>query len=106
MIGNKNDLIMVGFILKEVSSELERIMAVDKINLLKCKEIGRKFLEELQSLPYNDQIEKKELWEKYLNYESDIRKYLLTGTESSTYKENPNFTKETRFLIKRVPKKF
>lgn len=99
MIGNKNDLIMVGFILKEVSSELERIRAVDERNLQKCKEIGRKFFVELQSLLYKDQVEKKELWEKYLNYESDIRKYLLTGIESSTYKENPNFTKETRLML-------
>jgi hypothetical protein len=85
MIGNQNDLIMVCFILKEVSSELERVRAVNETNLPKCKEIGRKFFEELQSLLYKDQIEKKELWGKYLKYESDIRKYLLTGIESSTY---------------------
>ena len=99
MIGNKNDLILVGFILKEVSSELERIRAVNETDLPKCKEIGRKFFEELQSLLDKDQIEKKELWGKYLKYKSDIRKYLLTGIESSTYKEHSNFTKETRLML-------
>lgn len=99
MIGNRNDLIMVGFLVKEVPVELERIRDVNERNLPKGKDIGRRFLEELQSLLNKDQIDKKEIWEKYFNYEEDIRKYLLTGIESSTYKENPNFTKETRLML-------
>jgi hypothetical protein len=99
MVGNRNDLMMVGFFLKEVSGELEEIRRSNERNLLKCKEKGRKFLEDLQSLLKMDQIDKREIWKKYGNYEGDIRKYLLNDIEASIYKESQNFTKETRLML-------
>lgn len=99
MIGNRNDLMMIGFLLKEVPVELERIRDVNERNFPKCKDIGRKFLEELQELLSKEQIDKKEIWKNYENYEKGIRKYLLNDIEASTYKESQNFTKETRLML-------
>jgi|GEM_PF-2039354 len=99
MIGNRNDLIMIGFLLKEVPVELERIKDTNEKNFPKCKNMGRKFLEELRELLSKDQIDKKEFWKNYENYKKGIRKYLLNDIEASTYKESQNFTKETRLML-------
>jgi hypothetical protein len=94
----RNELIIIGFLLKEVSFEIRRIKEINEKNLTRCKDVGRKFLEGLLSL-LEDEIENKEIWEKYQNYEKEVRKYLIGDIESSIYKESPDFTKETRTML-------
>ncbi|RZN43494.1 MAG: hypothetical protein EFT35_01160 [Methanophagales archaeon ANME-1-THS] len=98
MIIKRNDLIMVGFLLKEVSIEIRRVKEVNERNLIRCRETGRKFLEGLLSL-LDEEIATKEIWERYQNYKREIKSYLLIDIESSLYKENPGFTKETRTML-------
>jgi hypothetical protein len=98
MIIKRNELIIIGFLLKEVSLEIRRIKEINEKNLTRCKEVGRKFLEGLLSL-LEDKMENKEIWERYQNYEREIRKYHIAGVESSLYKENPDFTKGTREML-------
>ena len=98
MFIKRNDLIIIGFICKEISSETRRAKKINEKNLMKCKDAGRKFLEGILYL-LEDKIENKEIWEMYQNYEKGIRKYLIDDIESSIYKENPDFTKETRTLL-------
>ncbi len=98
MIIKRNDLIMIGFLLKEVSVKIRRVKEISETNLMRCKDVGRKFLEGLLSL-LEDKIVNKEIWDKYQNYEKEIRKYLISDIESSIYKENPDFTKETRTML-------
>jgi len=98
MIIKRNELIITGFLLKEVSIEIRRVKEINEKNLTRCKDTGRKFLEGLLSL-LEDKIVNKEIWEKYQNYEKEVRKYLISDIESSIYKENPDFTKETRTML-------
>ena len=98
MIMKRNELIITGFLLKEVSIEIRRVKEINEKNLTRCKDTGRKFLEGLLSL-LEDKIVNKEIWEKYQNYEKEVRKYLISDIESSIYKENPDFTKETRTML-------
>ena len=98
MIIKRNDLIITGFLCKEISLEIRRVKEINEKNLMMCKDAGEKFLEGILSL-LEDKIENKEIWEKYQNYEKGVRKYLIGDIESSIYKENPDFTKETRTLL-------
>ena len=99
MVGNRNDLIMIGFLLKEVTVELERVRDTNERNFPKCKDIGRKLLEELQKLLNKDQMDKEEIWKEYEKYKKDIREYLLTAIEASEYNESPNFTKKNQVNV-------
>lgn len=98
MIMKKNDLIIIGFLCKEVSVEIRRVKEINEKKLRRCKDMGRKFLEGLLYLP-EDKIENKEIWENYQNYEKEVRKYLIGDIESSIYKESPDFTMETRTML-------
>lgn len=98
MIIKRNDLIIAGFLLKEVSVEIRRVKEINVKNLIRCRDTGRKFLEGLLSL-LEDEVENKEIWENYQNYEREVRKYLISDIESAVYKENPDFTKETRVML-------
>ena len=98
MIIKRNDLIIMGFLCKEISLEIRRVKEINEKNLQRCKDAGRKFLEGISSL-LEDKIENKKVWEKYQNYEKEVRKYLVGDIESSIYKRNPDFTKETRTML-------
>jgi len=98
MLIKRNDLILMGFLCKEVSVDTRRVKEITEKNLMRCKDAGRKFLEGLLSL-LEDKIENKDIWEKYQNYEKEVRKYLSGDIESSIYKENPDFTKQTRAML-------
>jgi len=98
MIMKKNDLIIIGFLCKDVSVEIRRVKEINEKNLMRCKDAGRKFLEGLLYLP-EDRKENKEIWEKYQNYEKEVRKYLVGDIESSIYKGNPDFTMKTRTML-------
>lgn len=99
MIMKRNDLIIIGFLIKEVSLEIRRVKEINEKNLMRCKDTGRKFLEGILSLLVDDKIENKEIWEKYQDYEKRVRKYLISDIESSLYKDNPDFTRETRTML-------
>lgn len=98
MIIKRNDLIIMGFLCKEISLEIRRVKEINEKNLMGCKDAGRKFLEGISSL-LEDKIENKEIWEKYQNYEKEVRKYLVGDIESSIYKGNPDFTMKTRTML-------
>jgi len=99
MIMKRKDLIIIGFLIKEVSLEIRRIKEINEKNLTRCKDTGRKFLEGILSLLEDDKIENKEIWERYQDYEKRVRKYLISDIESSLYKDNPDFTRETRTML-------
>jgi hypothetical protein len=99
MVGNRNELIMIGFLLKEIPGELGRIGDVNDRKLPECKNRGIEFIKNLQKLLNKDEVDIGGIWKEYENYEKDIKKYLLTKSEASIYKESQNFTKETRLML-------
>lgn len=99
MVGNRNELIMIGFLLKEIPSELGRIGEVNDRKLPECKNRGIEFIKNLQKLLNKDEVDIGEIWKEYENYEKGIKKYLLTDSEASIYKDSQNFTKETRLML-------
>lgn len=98
MIIKRNDLIIMGFLLKEVAIEIRRAKEINERNLTRCKDIGKKFLEGLPSLVEYD-AENKQIWENYQKYKREVRKYLISDIELAVYKENPDFTKETKTIL-------
>ena len=99
MVGNRNELIMIGFLLKEIPGELRIIGEVNDRKLPECKNRGIEFIKNLQKLLNTDEVDIGGIWEEYENYEKDIKKYLLTKSEASIYKDSQNFTKETRLML-------
>ena len=98
MILKRNDLIIVGFLLKEVAIEIRRVKEINERNSIRCKDTGKKFLEGLLSLLKNE-VENKQIWENYQHYEREVRKYMISDIESAVYKDNQEFTKETRKIM-------
>lgn len=98
MIIERNDLIILGFLCREVSFELRSIKGRNERNFGKCKEAGIKFLGDLRSL-LEAEIENKDIWLKYQDYEEKVRKYLLSDIESSIYQKNPDLTRKTRTML-------
>jgi len=100
MIMDMNNLIIIGFFLKEVSVDLKRAEHSDK-NLMRCKDAGRKFIRRLLSLIEDEEnkVKGREFWEAYFDYKKEVRRYMISDVEASIYEENQDFTRKAREVL-------
>ena len=91
MIMDMNNLIIIGFFLKEMSVDLKRAE--------KCKDAGRKFMRRLLFLIEENKVKGKEFWEAYFDYKKEVRRYMISDVEASIYEGNPNFTRKAREIL-------
>jgi len=98
MIMDMNNLIIIGFFLKEVSVDLKRAEHSDK-NLMRCKDAGRKFIGRLLSLIEDNKVKGREFWEAYFDYKKGVRRYMISDVEASIYEENQDFTRKAREVL-------
>lgn len=98
LLGGQGDLMIFGYLLKEASTEFENIRRRDRGRLEKCKEVGRKFLNDLHTM-MKDEVDAREAWGRYYEYEKRIVKYLPTDFELATYTENPRFTRDAALWL-------
>jgi len=91
MIMDMNNLIIIGFFLKEVSVDLKRAE--------KCKDAGRKFIRRLLFLIEENKVKGREFWKAYFDYKKEVRRYMISDVEASIYKENQDFTKKVREVL-------
>ena len=94
LLAGESNLMILGYLLKEVSKEFEEIRGRGR--LAKCKEVGKKFLNDLHAM-IKDETDAKEAWERYYEYENNVRKYIPDDIEVNVYKENIDFTKKSHF---------
>jgi len=99
LIGERKDLMIIGYLLREIGLEFGIIKGKDEKRLGKCREFGRKFLRGLQSIISRDKINTKEIWELYYDYEDNVRKYIPMDIEISVYKDIPEFTGKTTSML-------
>lgn len=91
---NKNELMIIGLIVKEVSFDLQQINASEykkdkKIDM--CKPFA---IECIQRLILDDKPSTIEIWNSYFDFEDEIRKYLLVLEEREIYKDNHEYSTE------------
>lgn len=91
MIMDMNNLIIIGFFLKEVSVDLKRAE--------KCKDAGRKFIRRLLFLIEENKVKGREFWEAYFDYRKEVRRYMISDVEASIYEENQDFTRKAREIL-------
>lgn len=99
MIVEDKRWMLAGFILKEVSNEINLINQINKNSFNESKKIGKETLKELNSLLEQKEAQPEDLWDLIKNYEKKIRKHLISEVELSIYKENPDFVKKTRRML-------
>ena len=99
LIGGRNDLMIFGYLLKEVSQEFESIRIRYEKRLGDCKEIGEKFLKDLHSMVDDEKIGAKEVWKQYYDYEKEIIKYIPSEVELLVYKNNIDFTNQATSML-------
>lgn len=103
LIGERKDLMVFGYLLREVGHEFEAIKRRDEKRIGECKEIGIEFLKGLRSIIIKESILSKEIWELYYEYENNIIKYIPDKIELSVYTSAPEFTeKATSMLVKHL----
>jgi len=99
MIIGKEDLVMLGLLVKEVHGELSAIKGLNPSKLKEGKQEAARFLRESQSALKGNQTV-MDLWHMYHAYENSIRCYLVPAIESQIYKSRPEYTSKTRnFLV-------
>lgn len=96
---NKNDYMIVGQLVKEISGEFGNINDVYKERIKDCKTIGSKFLKELQNYIEKEEYQVNELWESFYQYEKNIRGYFMTDIEIDSYDENLEFTRKVTIKL-------
>lgn len=93
---NIKELMIIGLIVKEISSDLQQINAAEhkadkKID--KCKPFAEDCFETIKLTLIDEQPTIK-IWNAYLDFEDKIRDYLLVPEEREIYKDDYEFTTE------------
>lgn len=92
---NKQLMIMC-YILREISSELEKIRLIHKKTYTRSDaivSIATDFIQKLVESIENNTIEAKRIWECYFEYKENIRGYLVQEIELKNYRNAIGFTK-------------
>ncbi|MDY6865256.1 MAG: hypothetical protein SVY15_04695 [Halobacteriota archaeon] len=100
LIDNKKSLMLIGWMLKELSIEIieinKRISTQDIMDKVQREAI--KYVNNLKSLLDNE-VTAKHLWELYFGFEEEIRSYHLLPQEDEIYKEDYEFTRKYAILL-------
>jgi len=105
IFGDRKDLALAGFFLKDVSLLLGSLKAGPESKAFSSgKLMGDNFAKRISELSMDDTLPVPALWQEYFDFMSDIRRFLLDPYENSSYlTPNEEFSKESfRFLVKRV----
>jgi len=89
---NKNEIMILGWLLKDLGTELRFLKQTKNDELEEIKKYSIAYLDELKSEIARENIDPKTYFEKYLEIESKIRKNLLSKHES-VYDEQVEFSK-------------
>lgn len=96
---NKN-LILIGWILREIAGELEKIKQTNETSEKEVSEHAKECLRTINEILQNKSYNRDGLWSAYFDWERSVLKYLLTDEERTIYTGKPEFTKEfTIFLF-------
>ncbi len=101
LICGVKDLMVIGYMIKEVSDEFNYISEEDPIRLNGCMDAGKQFIKSMLNKVSVRDFSEAEVWDDYYNYKMKIVEFIPTDVELSVYKSNPGFTGKTTGVLMR-----
>jgi len=103
-IVSDNKLLLIGFFLKDVATEMMELTATKKASALAtAKTHASAFVSKMKELAKQKDFEEKEMWKAYVDFSDDIRKFHLMPAEEKSYADDTGFTREVAtWLLKRL----
>ena len=100
LICGDKELMVIGYMIKEVSDEFDFINREDAIRLNGCMDAGKQFIQNILNSIILREFSQISIWENYYNYKMGIVKFIPTNVDLSVYEKDPGFTgKTTNFLM-------
>jgi hypothetical protein len=101
LICGEKDLMVIGYMIREVSDEFDFISREDAIRLNGCMDAGKQFIQNiLNIISLEGEFSQISIWENYYNYKMRIVEFIPTDVDLSVYEKDPGFTgKTTSFLM-------
>jgi hypothetical protein len=101
LLGEENDLMIIGYLVREVSEEFISIREMDPVRLNGCMDAGDKFLRDITK-NLNDENYIIMVWEHYSYYKAKIGEFIPTDVELMVYQKHPKFTAQTTRKLMRM----
>jgi len=95
---NKNDIMLLGWFVKELGGELLSLKQKKNDKLDDAKEYAKAYLNDLEFEVANGVVESKVYWEKFFDIENKLKKNFLSDQEIGIYDDQVEFSKH--FAIK------
>ena len=100
LICGEKDLMVIGYMIKEVSDEFDFIQKDDAIRLNGCMDAGKQFIQNiLNMVSLDDEFSQEGIWRDYYNYKRRIVEFIPTDVELSFYRKNSGFTRKTTTFL-------
>jgi len=101
MVGGETDLMIVGWLMKEVGRELSIINNYEsKEEIKEAKKSGEEFITNITKQISEEDTNIEKIYDEYFEYQKKIRKYTLKKPEDKYYKDDLDFTrKNTIFCL-------
>lgn len=98
---NKRKMMFIGLALKEISHDLQVVNSTsdkNSKNIKICQAFAKVAIENMKII--SDNVDLVEIWHHYIDFENNVRKYLLDEEERAIYKEDTEFSTEaTTFYL-------
>jgi hypothetical protein len=93
-LGEEKDLMIIGYLIKEISQEFIEIREEDPVRLNGCMDAGEKFIRDLSN-SLSDDYNHIMIWEHYDRYKNKIVEFIPTDVELLIYRKDVEFTSQT-----------
>ncbi|HTX61257.1 MAG TPA: hypothetical protein VMC48_03035 [Methanobacterium sp.] len=101
LLGEAKDLMIIGYLVKEVSEEFISIKEVDPVRLNGCMDAGDKFLRDLTN-SLSDENHPVMIWEHYSYYKTKIVEFVPTDVELAVYQKESDFTAQITSKLMKI----
>lgn len=101
LLGEQKHMMIIGYMIKEVSEEFITIREEDPVRLNGCMDAGEKFIRDLTST-ISDEFHPQIVWEHYQNYKIKIVEFIPTEVELMVYRKDVQFTSQTSLKLMKL----
>ena len=89
LICGEKDLMVIGYMIREVSDEFDFISREDAIRLNGCMDAGKQFIQNiLNIISLEGEFSQISIWENYYNYKMRIVEFIPTDVDLSVYEKD------------------
>lgn len=107
LLGEEKELMIVGYLIKELAQEFIDIKEEDPVRLNGCMDPGEKFIRDLlKSITDYEEFNPQVVWDDYSNYKNRIVEFIPPDVEIAVYQKDVEFAgKTTDKLLKLLSEK-